>query len=320
MARTETFIAAKSRVVIRQPGKASQWYETRKEIVVDVTRLVEDTCPMSGDPVARWDEKGIFVYFPARILRSNLILEEGDVNPAVLEEQFSLFHYDVPKNGEFPNPSNRLYPIAVRLTESCWIVKSHDTVILPLMAEMQDAGCKVRMHKFDKSESRALLCEAIEELRVVVAQKVASANASCANAAAQLDGSDEEGLGEVAARKRYESRIKAIERSLTTLTDDINKAAERFGISTRTVNLSHLSTVAKKTRVSAAEKAKAYVHGVQHLLMTGTTTGAALAATAMSVGIPTHVMADALRDDGDDAAADVVQGAFKDNEYSLADE
>lgn len=324
MARTETFIAPGSRVVIRQPGKQPQWYETKKEIVVDVSKLVETTCPLTHTdenpkPVASYVEAGITLYFPARILRSNLILEDGDVNPSILNEQFSLFHYDVPKNGGYPNPSARLYPMAVRLTESCWIVKTNDTLILPLMNEMQDHGCKVRMHKFDRSESRALLCEAIEELRTVIAEKVANANASCASAQAQLDGSDEEGLTEVAARKRFDNRIKTIERSLATLTNDLNKAAERFGISLRTVNLSQLRTVAQKTRESANEKAAAYVHGAQHLAATGTTTGVALANAALTVGIPANVMADALRDDGDDAAADAVQGAFDDNVFSLND-
>ena len=83
MAKTETFIAPGSRVVIRstKSGVAAQWYTTKKEVLVDVQKLVEDVCPMTGEPVARWTEGGFFMFFPARILRSNLILDEGDVNP-----------------------------------------------------------------------------------------------------------------------------------------------------------------------------------------------------------------------------------------------
>ena len=320
MARTETFIAPKSRVVIRQSNKTPQWYVTQKTVVVDPARMSEATCPMSGAPVATWVESGVTIYFPTNVLRTHLVLEDGDLNPAALNEQFSLFHYDVPKRGEYPNPSGRLYPIAVRLTESCWIVKTEDTLILPLMAEMLDAGCRVRINKFDKSESRALLADAIEELRKTIAEKVASANASVASADAQLDASDAEGLTEVAARKRYEARIRTVERSLATLTGDLAKAAERFGINKSAFNHSHLATVAKKSRESANEKARAYVHGAQHLAALGTTTGVALANAALTVGIPTNVMADALRDDGDDAAADKVQGAFDDGTFSLNDE
>lgn len=320
MARTETFIAPKSRVVVRQTNKTPQWYVTEKVVVVDTTKMVEAACPMTGAAVASYVEKGVTVYFPANILRTHLVLEEGDIDPASLNEQFSLFHYDVPKNGGYPNPSGRLYPIAVRLTESCWIVKTEDTLVLPLMADMLDNGCRVRINKFDKSESRALLADAIEELRKTIAEKVASANASCATANAQLDASDAEGLTEVAARKRYEQRIKNVERSLTSLTDDLAKAAERFGINRSAFNHSHLATVAKKSRESANEKAKAYVHGAQHLAAVGTVEATALAAAAVTTGIPTYVMADALRDAGDDAAADAVQGAFDDGTFSLNDE
>ena len=240
---------------------------------------------------------------------------EGDVDEKVFDEQFSLFHYDVPTRNGYANPSNRLYPIAVRLTESAWMMRTSD-IPYQLMAEMRDNGCSVEVNKFDKSESRRLIHQAVarlqEELAAAVVRAQASHNLAERTLNAATEGENPSTPEE--AEKAHLRQAKAIEKRLTLLASQITKAASRFGINEQAVNINRLNATAAMIRDNMQERASAYIAAQVALRNLGTIDGTALARLAddnVAEKVPVYVIVDMLRESGDDENADRLQEAFK---------
>lgn len=324
MARNEKYLPAGSKLVIKQVNQPAAWYTTKKEIVLEIAP-VDAVCPITNEPVVTATAHGLPIWFQARMVRSRIVLAEGDVDDAVFNEQFSLMHYDITVRSEFTNPSNRLYPIAVRLTESAWMMRTTD-IPYQLMAEIQDAGCAVEVNKFDKAESRRLIHQAVAKLQEELAAAVARAEASRVRAERALETEPADGEDAATpeeAEKACLKQAQAIEKRLTLLAADIRMAAPRFGIREQAVNINRLGTAAATISATMRERAAAYVAAQKALRESNTATGVALANAARDGAenkVPVYVMADALREADDEKGADRLQEAFAkdDHTFSLA--
>ena len=78
MAKTVRFLAPGTRLVIN--GRMTpQWHTTTKEVIIDVEPL-EVNCPLTGTRVHSFNYEGYKLYFPANIVRTREVFEEGDLN------------------------------------------------------------------------------------------------------------------------------------------------------------------------------------------------------------------------------------------------
>lgn len=324
MASTQRYLPAGSKLVIKQVNQPAAWYTTKKEIVLEIAP-VDAPCPITGEAVVTATAHGLPIWFQARMVRSRIVLAEGDVDDAVFNEQFSLYHYDVPQARSYPNPSNRLYPIAVRLTESAWMMRTSD-IPYELMAEMQDHGCAVEVNKFDKAESRRLIHQAVGKLQEELAAAVARAEASRVRAERALEAEPTDGEDVTTpeeAEKACLKQAQAIEKRLTLLAADIRKAAARFGIREQAVNINRLGTAAATISATMRERAAAYVAAQKALREANTATATALANGARDGAenkVPAYVLVDVLKDHDLEDEATRLQKAFAEDDgtFSLA--
>lgn len=316
MARTERFVPAKSRVAVRQAGKPAVWYTTQKDVIV--TSDAPATCPMTGatDNVRSTVEQGVTVWFTARMVRSRIVLESGDVDPKAFNQQFSSFVYDVPNHVIDPCPE--LYRVAVRRSESEWLVLAGD-IPWDLKGRMEDLGCIVNCDPYDVKATASLLHQAVGQLQKKMDEKLASAERSYANARAQLDNSadpehDDYLADEAEALKRFNRRIATIEKSLNELATAINEGATKCGISERAYGRTRLHGMAALTRTNGTAKARAYHRATQIAAASTDLNLAALAHDAAQSQISALVLAGALEDAGHDAAAKALADAFTESE------
>lgn len=314
MARTEKYLPAKSRVVVRTPNKTVCWYDTQKEVIITDAGIAQ--CPMTGESVYMVVVGGIAIWYQSRMVRSRIVLEDGDIDENSMNEQYSLMHYDVPSNGESAgySPCNELYRVAVRLTKSAWIVKTGD-VPYDLIGRMQDIGCKVCCNKFDKSETRSLMCQAIEQLQLKMDEATRDAEESYQRAALQLTNSGDVDSreymdDETKATERFIKRTTLIEKRLKELADNIQTGVVKFGISTKSFRHDRLAGMARLTRTRTQEQAHAYHRATVALSTSTDTTARTLATNAANSTLPPYVMADALREAGDEATADALTETF----------
>lgn len=321
MARTEKYLPQGSRLVIRAGERPAAWYETKKEVILTTTP-VETECPITGDPVVTATEQKVQIWFQPRMVRSRVVLEAGDVDESTFGEQFSLLHYDIKQASGFPNPSAKLYPIGVRLTESAWIIRTSDTPY-NLMAKIQDAGCKIEANKFDVSESRRLIHQAVAQLQEELAAAVQRNNECMEEASRNLEaGVDSKGreVDPEVGQQNYLRLAQNIEKRLTLLAADIKKAAQRFGINEQAVNINRLGTTAAALGQEMRQRAAAYAEATNALRAIGTAEATALANAAEADQTTHYAMSDMLRENGNDGLADKINAAFGETEtFSLAD-
>lgn len=315
MARTEKYIPAKSRVVVQQKNKTAVWYDTQKEVVI--TNSQSSVCPITNDTNVRIVVvPGISIWYQPRMVRSRIVLEAGDIDQTVFNQQFSLFHYDVPSNGESAgySPCIELYRVAVRLTKSAWIVKTGD-VPYDLMGRMQDLGCKVYCNKFDLTETRSLMLQAVEQLQLKMEEATADAEQSYHRAVLQLTNSSDpehkDYMGdENKATERFTKRTALIEKRLEELAKDIQTGAARFGIAEKSYGHDRLQGMATLTRSRTNAQASSYHRATVALANSTNDTARALAVDAGNSTLPVHVMSDALREAGDEEASDELNEVF----------
>lgn len=324
MARIESFIAASSKVAIRQPKQANAvWYTTKKDIVVNLETATEVDCPMGRMTgrgqnrvparVLRVVESGIEVFFPRPIVRSRLVVEAGDVDPAAYNVTYSQFQYDIPEWSEYPNPSGWLRSVAVRDTLSCWIIRKGD-VSISRIGEMLDAGVRVKIRDYAAHETRELVEDMIRSLFEQAQEAMESVQSREAAAEAYLNTAEEEGITEEVARRNYEVRIKNIARDINDLSGSLETVAKTLGLNgaMRFVNLNRLRTITRETTKRMNKRVAAYRQGVAALAAVGTLEATAMAnAAATGEDVLPNAMADMLREAGNDAAADAIDHTFR---------
>lgn len=311
MAITQRYLPAKSRVVVKQNAKPAVWYDTQKEVLVALP--VSAQCPITNEMVQTVTISGVSIWFRPTMLRSRIVLEDGDVDPKIFDEQFSAFTYDIPASTGF-SPCSELYRIAVRSTESEWLVRSGD-IPYDLMGRMQDMGAKVRVRKFDRSETRSLLLDAVDMLQQKMDEATADANRSFERAALQLANSgdpesDDYLEDESKAVERFTKRTTLVQKRLDTLAKDIQQGAGTFGISTKAYGHDRLAGMRQLTANRSEAMGFAYHRATVTFAASSNLDAQALAVVAANSQVPAMVMAGMLEDIGEEAQATELADTF----------
>src|SRR5205085_1363658 len=97
-----------------------------------------------------------------------------------------LLIYDIPTGSRIPNPSPRLWRVAVRINLSCWLVLE-ENIPYALLNGMSERGASWHVVKFAGDEAGKLLGMATEALRKEVADAVEEAGGDVAAARAAFD-------------------------------------------------------------------------------------------------------------------------------------
>ena len=229
----------------------------------------------------------------------------------------SLFYYYIAKrrvrgrNGNwveqdvFPNPSPILQRIGVRVDGSVWVIPTH---LLPfhLMEEMDNTvGVDRNDVPFADAAAENLIDKARKYLNKVSLEAV-NAVQDAANLEYDPEEWDDKG-GRNAFEAHKASRINAIARQKEKDLADYKNAAAGFGIALEDLDLDGRHGHIRTIRLMSRNRAKVYVEAAKRLRKAGQ---AALADAADSDQLPPYMLADLLRDNGDDETADEIQEAF----------
>lgn len=222
----------------------------------------------------------------------------------------SLLYYDIPDSIRFPNPSRLLRRVAVRVNLSVWVVPV-DLIPWNLLARMDAKGISRNVVEFADKEADNLIAIA---RAAFAAQVIAAANSAQKTASKAAGVGEDEGLEGADLAHYVDARVRAATRKGERLIAELTSAASGFGLSPddfaapnalsqlaiiRSVSASRAAKYAKATR-----KVRALASGSPY------STAAGLANAAESDTLPAFVLADFLRDSGDDDGADELQESF----------
>lgn len=316
MVRIEKFLRVGTRLTVKSQTGQPRNYTTTKEVIVGDTTAEE--CPLgltSHSPGrglvvrdTRADIVDCTVWYVGSNVRTRIITEKEDIDPAAFQYALTKIEYDIPASTGF-SPCSRLYPIAIRSSLSCWLVRTGD-MPWTLIDEMQERGALVTHTPCDKSATESLLKQAVAFMQKTVQQYVDGARETLESASAALDASEERDVDQETAVRACVNKAKALEKRLETYRKQMSEGSEKMGISSAAWNGSRLTVAAQTYSATLRTRAHAYTRGAKALASSTDTTARALAASAANSTLPAEVMADALREAGDEAAGDEVSDTF----------
>lgn len=214
----------------------------------------------------------------------------------------------------YPNPSGRLRRIGFRATLSCWVIPEH---VLPhnLINEMRSLKCEVNLVKFDASEGPRLIRMAQDKITREVRKQIESAEKSLGEAADRHLLPDSEIAGERdAAQTRFERAASIVQNRLSRLIKDVEIAIQNFGVTPERIGIEDFRKAHGLFQQGILARCSEYANATQALRKVGTADAAALAAAAAQDEVPAYPMIDALRDAGEDKAADALAAVFAEGE------
>lgn len=318
MAKIETYLPALNRVVAEvTEGKGKKkavhhvWHDTTKD--VEVTGIEDAECPLTGDSVQTGLAAGVRIWFRPLQLDRRVVLEAGDVDEATLNDTLTMIDYDVPSYGETegftPCPELRRY--AVPMTKSVWLVRSGNTP-WNFIARMRSMGVKIDTSKLDPQETRRKVARALLFVADQINERVASFTESARRAEAALaeHDADADESERAAALKKYRKQAAAIAHAAKEYAENQAEGLAAFAVNLSAVNMPGLRAHAANIRRVMDERASAYAAGAAALAASADSTAQALAPLAAADQLPVHVMSDALREAGDDKAADAINDTF----------
>ena len=107
------------------------------------------------------------------------------------------------------------------------------------------------------------------------------------------------------AKRRYAARARQVVRRLNRLLEDVERAAERFGIDPTAISLSDAYAAVLALQAGMLARAKAYGEAVEEVRRLG---DAAMADAGAADLVPAGILADDIEDRDGDASA--LRGAF----------
>lgn len=232
-----------------------------------------------------------------------------------------LLIYDIPDDSELTNPSSALRRIGFRANLSCWVIPQNATP-LALINTLREGGADVDLVKFDAAEGPRLVEMGRRKMKKEIDRQIAATRASLLKAEQDLLLEDETVSVEerYANHERFVSRTTAALKRLEDLADDLGEAVKNFGVDPGEVGIPGARSWYNRMQDGIAEKAAVYVEAANALRATQTATNVALANAAMKDQVPHYPMADALREAGNDEAADRLQAAFGEGQAPAAPE
>lgn len=244
-----------------------------------------------------------------------------------------LLIYDIPSASDYRNPSRRLRRIGFRENKSCWVIPE-GSIPHKLIHEMKTEGnASVELIRFDAGEGPRLCRMAIERIKRELTEKLARAESGIAKADKKyLKKTDDDAdlADNVSARedvlKRYERRASRIIAGIEKLCKDVESAIKNFGVRPELLGLADTRNAMDALQKGYEARSGAYVAATEALRKIGTADADALANAADADAVPAAIMADMLRDNGNNAAADALTAAFSDapantdGTFSLTDE
>lgn len=240
-----------------------------------------------------------------------------------------LMIYDIPSShSDYRNPSGILRRIGFRANLSCWVIPEAN-IPYALIAHMREhANANVDVVRFDAAEGPRLVRMAIDAIHREVNDQVTRAAASIAGADTRHLNVPDELAGNVSEReavlRRYETRTTRILESLNELLEDVETAIKCFGQSPERLNLNGARAAYNAYQTGIEARVNAFAAATHALSQIGTADANAMADAAKNDAAPAFAMADMLRDNGHDAAADALTAAFdlngtNDETFSIAD-
>lgn len=221
--------------------------------------------------------------------------------------QACLLIYDIPDESGFPNPSNVLRSIAVRVNLSCWVIPEHNIPYI-LLGDMERAGGTWYTVKFDASEGDKLRKMAIDAITREIQENISRAEVSAVRAFRKFQRSKE--VPEK-AQSTYQKIVKQIDRRMSRLQRQLRRVTAEFGIEQSAIPLTRLTratlTIQDKIKARCRLYADAIrqvqgIHGIQN----------AMAQAGRVDGVPALILADYMDDYGLDSRN--LRAAFADED------
>jgi hypothetical protein len=301
-------IPSGARILTTREDGGRVWYSLREDVPAE--GATETECPETGAAVRTVTYRGRQVWFRW----SQTVIRYPEAETATASARPFILWYMIPERTRYPNPSNRLYPIAVRIDGSGWIVPE-DRVPYSLLAEMRENGVRCGAFPADPRAAASLIDMALTALREQMAEIVSDLARTQAAAADRLaretgrDGtpdtrSEDERVKEAlrtaeAARKRIGDRLELIA-----------QGAALFGIDRTAYRPELAAAAADATHDAILERARLYRKAATTLRAGGTAEGAAVADAIDRDGIPAVVAADVLQEHGAEAEGNALRAAF----------
>lgn len=239
----------------------------------------------------------------------------------------SMVIYDLPSNNPagYADPSATMRRIGFRANLSCWIVPD-GAVPHTFIHELRTKyAANVDVIRFDTAEGPRLCKMAVSAMQKEMADNAKRAAAGIALMEERhLLGLDPE-LAEntearVAALKLYESRCVRVLKKMTGIIEDVAVAIRNFAGTPEALDVNTAKKVYETLQTGYQQKAAAFVAATAALKKIGTTDADAMAAAAAKDLAMVAPIADMLRENGDEAAADALQEAFDRNTEAAPDD
>jgi hypothetical protein len=226
--------------------------------------------------------------------------------------------YDIPERSGIPNPSGFFRRLGFRRTLSDWVIpadkmpwhylnefKARLEAFKPRIGSRDATGkCRWLKAESDTAEMREFARHCVrEEIGRLVA--LAARNLSQARAAYEEPREGREispGEFEERVQRNLQTRIEELEATL--------EGAAMFDVSPQDTPADWARAEIEKIEHQSKEQARRYVAATRALQDTPTADAQAVAPAAQADAAPPEVMADVLRDAGNDAEADALMAAF----------
>lgn len=228
-----------------------------------------------------------------------------------MEFQACLLIYDIPDESGFPNPSNILRSIAVRVNLSCWVIPEHNIPYV-LLGEMERAGGTWYTVKFDASEGDKLRRMAVDAITREIQESISRAEVSAVRALRKFQRSKE---APEKAQSTYQKVVGQIDRRMSRLQRQLRRVTLEFGIEQSAIPLTRLTratvTIQDKVKARCRLYADAIrqvqgIHGIQN----------AMAQAGRVDRVPALILADYMDDYGLDSRK--LRAAFSDDDNDPA--
>ena len=314
----ESYLPAQSRVLVTLQNGNHIWYTTKKEIVC--TDPQECQCPRTDTPVHRViykDEKSTFTvyYRPSQACTRIKGMVEVDENRAK-NLALSFLYYDIPTNSGITSPCGRLRRIAVRVNLSCWIIPT-DSIPYSFLDSLTEAGANWNVAKFDPSEGRKLVQQALNSLKAEVEEATQRATQAQQDAERILTSENQT----VAQReKAYLLRSKQIKKRMDDLEKDLTEASTCFGINPLSLRLSVARNASEAIQAGMRQRCRMFAHAARQAINSDHSTLQTLGTLAQNDRVPANILADAHMDFGNGETGEALAQAFNENPQVENDE